>query len=527
MNSVTGKNIVIFTWHSEKNIALLQQFLLFLQQELKFNLCVVTTDAAGKLRLLKKRHESFTVNEILVNFTSDKATSSYPLSPRSNRDPIDLYLNWLSTPKDPVSLPHPKRTTSRSYYTWKRQQLISAYSAFLLEVNADYVITWNGSLLVSGALTESADLLGIPTFYMERGLLPSSLVIDPEGVNKDSSIAGADWKTNASSKPNISEIETLQSYCHQLGYSGASIVNTGQQKESNAVLTHLGLTTEKPVILLPLQIESDSNIQNNSPYFKTMEELIRSVTSVLGDTDAQVVVKPHPEDQSRRDRIEALCSDSDVRCCWDLSLQSLFPITDLVVVINSTVGLEALLQNKPVVALGRSIYDQKGFTMDLEDKDSLRDLIHRSLANLWQPHDDPDFWWFLKTLIAHHTFFYDNQPGLTDVKPRFCEMLISSEKKITSPKTGKMPMLRSTNETLSQLMKGEFTGRVLVIGPLETVMDDIPGQITVLNRNARPFTFLVALAKRYDLLVCMEWPSNLLLRAFFGLFRANQKLILG
>ncbi|OHY82204.1 hypothetical protein BCA33_07890 [Marinobacter sp. AC-23] len=304
-------------------------------------------------------------------------------------------------------------------------------------------------------------------------------------------------------------------------------MNTGQKKNREAVLAQLGLSPEKPVILLPLQIESDSNIQNNSPYFKSMEELIRSVTSVLGGTGAQLVVKPHPEDRSRRNRIEALCSASDVRCCWDLSLQSLLPVTDLVVVINSTVGLEALLQNKPVVALGQSIYDRKGFTLDLDNKTSLDALIHRALDALWQPHDNPDFWWFLKTLISNHTFFYDEQLGLTDVKPRLCETLLGTNAKPALPMTGKMQELISTNEILSQLMRGEFTGRVLVIGPLETIMEDIPDQITILNRAARPLTFLSALTHQYELMICMEWPSNPLLRAFFSLLQAKKKVILG
>lgn len=520
------KNIVVFTWHSEKNVTLTTQLLCFFQNVCRANVFVITTDATGKLRLLKNRYQSLTVNEILITYTVDK-TAFYLAPPLPDEHPIDLHLNWLYTPKDPVSLAHPSRSATRHYYEWKRQQLISAYCGFLSDANADSVMTWNGSLLVTGTLAESAGLLGIPTFYLERGLLPGSLVIDHSGVNNDSSIAGTDWRIKASTKPTLAEVDALKAYCQQLGSSGTSIVNTGQKKNKEAVLAQLDLSPEKPVILLPLQIESDSNIQKNSPYFKSMEELISSVTSVLDGTGAQLIVKPHPEDRSRRDRIEALCSTSDVRCCWELSLQSLLPVTDLVVVINSTVGLEALLQNKPVVALGQSIYDRKGFTLDLDSRTNLGALIHRALNTLWQPHDNPDFWWFLKTLVSNHTFFYDQQPGLTDVKPHLCEMLLGKSAQPVTPMTSMMQELILTNETLSQLMKGEFTGRVLVIGPLETIMEEIPGQITILNRAARPFTFLSALTHQYELMICMEWPSSLFLRAFLTLLRTKRKIILG
>jgi hypothetical protein len=518
--------VVLYTWHSKKNIALIKPLVEHLTNSCRFQCHVVTSDSTGKLILLQNSDNAYAVNEILLAYASEDSKSPSAEAIIKNH-PLDLQLNWLYTPKDPVLVKHPDRKSTIGYYDWKHQQLISAYRGFLQDVNADSVITWNGSILVTGTLAESAKLLDIPAFYMERGLLPGSLVIDPDGVNNDSSIAGADWQKHATSKPNFAEIEVLQSYCRQLGSSDASIVKTGQKKDRRSVLKQLGLSPEKPVILLPLQIESDSNIQNNSPYFKSMEELIRSVTSALDGTGAQLVVKPHPEDQSRRDRIEALCSATDVRCCWDLSLQSLLPVTDLVVVINSTVGLEALLQNKPVVTLGRSIYDRKGFTKDLDDKTSLGDLIHGALDALWQPHETPDFWWFLKTLISHHTFFFDNQPGLTDIKSRLCEMLVGLEAKTTVLKTGKMLELISTNEILSQLMRGEFIGRVLVIGPLETVMDEIPDQITILNRDSHPLTLLGALVHRYDLMICMEWPSNPVLRVFFNLLRARKKVILG
>jgi hypothetical protein len=527
MTKASAKHtVVLYTWHSKKNIVLIKPLVEHLTNSCGFQCHVVTSDATGKLILLQNSDNAYAVNEILLAYASGDSESPSAEAISTNH-PLDLQLNWLYTPKDPVLVKHPERKSTTDYYDWKHQQLISAYSAFLQDVNADSVITWNGSILVTGTLAESAELLDIPAFYMERGLLPGSLVIDPDGVNNDSSIAGADWQKNAPSRPSLVEIEALQSYCRQLGSSDASIVKTGQKKDRISVLTQLGLSPEKPVILLPLQIESDSNIQNNSPYFKSMEELIRMVTSVLVGTDAQLVVKPHPEDQSRRDRIEALCSDSDVRCCWDLSLQSLLPVTDLVVVINSTVGLEALLQNKPVVALGRSIYDRKGFTLDLDATVNLDGLIRRALSALWQPHENPDFWWFLKTLISHHTFFFDNQPGLTDIKSRLCEVLVGLKAKTTVLKAGKMLELISTNETLSQLVRGEFIGRVLVIGQLETVMDEIPDQITILNRDAHPLTLLGALVHRYDLMICMEWPSNPLLRVFFNLLRARKKIILG
>jgi len=525
-NPDNRRSLVFFTWHSKKNIALIEPLIEFLASVCDFKCYVLTSQPSGKLILLENHHDAFTVNELLLAYCNEGGTSLSP-EPDKNSCPLDLYLDWLYTPKDPVLLPAPSRTSTKAYYNWKRQQLIKAYTGFLQDVDAFSVITWNGSLLVTGALAEAAGLLGIPAFYMERGLLPGSLVIDAEGVNNQSSIAGSDWQNNSATRPDRTEEDALRAYCGRLGSSGASIVTAGEKKDREAVMNQLALTRQNPVVLLPLQIESDSNIQNNSPFFKSMEDLIESVSTVLAGTKVQLVVKPHPEDQSRRDKIERLCGGSNVRCCWDLSLQSLLPVTDLVVVINSTVGLEALLQNKPVVALGRSIYDRKGFTADLNDKSELESLIQGTLQALWEPHENPDFWWFLKTLIRNHTFFYQDPPGLVDIKPDLCETLMGKGTKPVPRGPGKLQNISAANDILTELMQGKVRGPTVVIGPLGTVMDEIPDQVSVLNRQASPLTFLKVLFQRHDLMVCMEWPSNRVLRAFFSLIRARKKVILG
>ncbi|MDY6930258.1 MAG: hypothetical protein SWN10_24740, partial [Pseudomonadota bacterium] len=168
-----------------------------------------------------------------------------------------------------------------------------------------------------------------------------------------------------------------------------------------------------------------------------------------------------------------------------------------------------------------------GFTADLNDRSELEALIQGALASLWKPHEHPDFWWFLKTLVHNHTFFYQDPAGLVDVKPDLCKTLVGKSARTVTRRAGKLQDISAANEILAGLVKGQANGRTLVIGPLETVMENIPDQVTVLNRKASPLTFLKALFQRYDLMVCMEWPSNPVLRAFFSLIRARQKIILG
>lgn len=522
------KNIVVFTWHSSKNVMLIVPFLNYLSQYCGHNCHVVTTDATGKFRLIQSGFPAYTVNEILLAYAANDREADAEDEVPAEHSPLDLNLNWLYTPQDPALLSSPGRSNSRGYYFWKRRQLITSYSRFLAELGADAVFTWNGALLVAGSLAEAARKLSIPKYYMERGLLPHSLVIDAGGVNSDSVIAGSHWQRYASPPPSSEELDTLKEYCSSLQRSGASIVNSGQRKDTEAVLKELELKPDKPIVLLPLQIESDSNIQNNSPFYKSMEYLIQDVRNALANLDAQLIVKPHPEDKVRREVIESLCNAPNVSCCWDLSLQSLLPITDMVVVINSTVGLEALLQNKTVIALGRSIYDRKGFTIDLTGDQSLAALLSGALTTKMSPYDNPDFWLFLKTLISQHTFFFEEQDGLTDAKPQIAEDLqLAGSGDLESIHTKAIERFQADNALLARFLQGNYDKSCVVIGPLDTVMNPIDDSVTLLNRKTSPIVFLKALLRKHDLMICMEWPSNRILGTYFRMLRARKTIILG
>jgi hypothetical protein len=519
------KTAVIFSWHSSKNIDLLLPLLDFLDQQGNYDTVIITTDATGKFRLIEQGYDSYTVNELLFSYPNDEGYRPTPTE--FDNWPIDLALDWLHTPADPVNIPGPPREQSPDYFQWKHHALINAYVSFLKDTNADVVMTWNGSLLVTRALAEAAHAISITTFFLERGLLPQSLVFDPLGVNSQSSIAGPDWKEFAAEDKSGQAREELIEYCHSLEKSQLSIVNTGSRESQDKVREILEINNDQPIVLLPLQIETDSNIIYNSPLYKAMANLIKDVVAAISGQDVLLIVKPHPEDKIRRETIEALCTSEQVRVCWDLTLPSILSVTDLVIVINSTVGLESLIQNKPVVALGRSIYDRKGFTHDVFDRDELGDTLKNALAAPLYPHENSDFWRFLLTLMCHHTFFFspssnlDGRSWLQEILPT----LPRNDSLHTS--TLALQALNQTNTLLRKLLNEKDPGRYLVFGPLPSAVETIPSNVDVIIRQTPKLHIIKALFQRYDAVICTQMPASRLFRAFFWLLRAQKKITLG
>lgn len=140
------------------------------------------------------------------------------------------------------------------------------------------------------------------------------------------------------------------------------------------------LVTERSgqFFLVPLQVHYDSQIRVHSKY-PSVETFIHEVVSSFAKyagADMTLVLKHHPMDRAYRDYSEQCESLSEAyglqgRLLYvhDLELPSILKHARGVVVVNSTVGLSALLHGAPVKVCGRAIYDFSQLTYQglLED----------------------------------------------------------------------------------------------------------------------------------------------------------------
>lgn len=123
--------------------------------------------------------------------------------------------------------------------------------------------------------------------------------------------------------------------------------------------------------LVPLQVHNDSQITIHSKY-NSIEEFITEVIESFtknSNENLYLVFKHHPEDRGFKNYkkhiakvAEKLNIKERVFYVHDLHLPTLIKGSLGVVVINSTVGLQALYHNKPVKVMGKAIYDIEGLT---------------------------------------------------------------------------------------------------------------------------------------------------------------------
>jgi capsular polysaccharide export protein len=126
-----------------------------------------------------------------------------------------------------------------------------------------------------------------------------------------------------------------------------------------------------PVFVLPLQLEGDFQLRLHSPFASLRDAIGRIVASFAAHAapDALLAVKGHPLDNGLTDwgavaRDAAAASGVADRLLWlpELPFGPVLAPAAGVVTVNSTAGLQSLREGKPVVVLGRALYDLPGLT---------------------------------------------------------------------------------------------------------------------------------------------------------------------
>jgi capsular polysaccharide export protein len=159
------------------------------------------------------------------------------------------------------------------------------------------------------------------------------------------------------------------------------------------------LNGNKPFYLLPLQLDSDTQIRDHSP-FDDMGEVIKLTVSSFArhtPSDARLVIKNHPLDTGFVNYPRLIKKlENEYHCMGRIDylesgdLEVMLQKARGLVTVNSTVGLSSLGHNCPTIALSNPIYNIEGLT------------FRGTLDQFWRdgaPPDAPFFRQFRNTLI--------------------------------------------------------------------------------------------------------------------------------
>ena len=150
-----------------------------------------------------------------------------------------------------------------------------------------------------------------------------------------------------------------------------------QRGRALAVGRLYGELGERPYYYFPLHVTDDFKIERAIPHCADQESLIRQVADALPQ-GYDLVLKEHPVSIGRNDpaMLRRLTRVPNVRLVDPYtSSHELIKGSAAVVVISSTVGIEALMYEKPVLTLGQPYYAGYGVTQDLDSFRHIRTIV--------------------------------------------------------------------------------------------------------------------------------------------------------
>lgn len=210
---------------------------------------------------------------------------------------------------------------------------------------------------------------GFPFICMERGALPDSWFIDPSGFNADSSMYERHrWDREISTD----RVCDTQAYIRDCLAGVLALEKQGARVGAEVLASRLQIGGKK-VLFVPLQRPSDTVIKYFSGRVESVEEfcaVIDQVAKRLRSLGWIVLCKKHPLEVTSYPMQYARYVAEDTH------FLDLMELADSVALINSGVGLYALMAEKPCYIFGDAFYQFDDLNIKIETLD-VDDLVRK------------------------------------------------------------------------------------------------------------------------------------------------------
>ncbi|MEQ3637218.1 hypothetical protein [Alcanivorax sp.] len=220
------------------------------------------------------------------------------------------------------------------------------------EHHGDLVVgVWNGSHRYHKIVKKISELYGGQILYFENGILPNTTTLDPKGVNYDNSV------------PRDSSFFLQYTPQNPSSLKEKLIPRKARSDKGGAI------DLPESFFFVPFQDDRDTQVRNHSPWISDMRDLFDKLAKINRGENT-FIFKEHPSspiaypDLHKRETESVLFANGN-------ETQNLIEKSKAVITLNSTVGLEAILLNKPVIVLANAFYNIPGLALSASNTQEL------------------------------------------------------------------------------------------------------------------------------------------------------------
>lgn len=229
-------------------------------------------------------------------------------------------------------------------------------------------VVWNGLNGSRRVFADGAKDAGARTLFFERAPLPGRVTVDQGGVNFANALPRdigfyTDWLARSGIDP-----EAWRALRGQIRQRAPKETVTGVQVPS-------GLSG--PFLFVPLQVEGDSQLRLFGGVYRTVPDFIHMLCAVSQALPEgwHLRLKEHPSGEPCAAGIVAGYPGARVMLDNVTDTFAQVAASRGVITVNSSVGLEAMWYDKPVVACGQAFWALDGVAVQAPDAQSLRLLL--------------------------------------------------------------------------------------------------------------------------------------------------------
>lgn len=210
---------------------------------------------------------------------------------------------------------------------------------------------------------EHSRQVGIPYICFERGALPDSWFFDSKGFNADSGSYSREHWDNAIDEE---ERKATKDYIHHCIQGAEALERQGARVGGEALASRLR-TGGKKVLFVPLQRPSDTVTIHMAGAIGSCEAFIALIDEVARHLRRQgwmVLCKKHPLEAETQPLVHAQYVPDDTHFI------DLLELADSVALINSGVGVYAMMMGKPCYIFGEAFYQFDGINEKIIESDA-------------------------------------------------------------------------------------------------------------------------------------------------------------
>lgn len=229
-------------------------------------------------------------------------------------------------------------------------------------------VVWNGLNGSRRVFADGAKDAGARCLFYELAPLPGRVTVDPGGVNFFNSLPR--------------RIAPYVNWAKSTGISADHWVRFRDEIVQRRPLQALrdldhAPSLSKPFVFVPLQVPGDSQLRLFGGDFATLNSFVQSLTEAASQLPPgwHIRVKEHPSAPGSAAFIRSLPEGTRIFIDNETDTFEQVAASRLVVTVNSSVGIEAMFFQKPVIACGYAFWAIPGIAGSAMSSDALKNML--------------------------------------------------------------------------------------------------------------------------------------------------------